>query len=58
MTDEATSTIRIVARLDRRRTEALMLALRQRLRALGIDGAQLTVSPSPTAPPAPTPRHD
>jgi hypothetical protein len=38
--------VRVAVTMNRRRAEALALALRQRLKQLGIDGAKITIAPS------------
>lgn len=43
---DKTGRIEITASMDRRRAEALAVAVRQRLRELGYDGARITVAPS------------
>ena len=38
--------VRLTARMDRRRAEAVALQLRRRLKELGLDGATITVTPA------------
>ena len=60
--DESSPRIELAARLDRRSAEAFALTIRRRLRALGYEGASITVKPArdgtpggPEPPRAPSP---
>lgn len=51
---ENTHRIQIRAALDRRSAEAFALALRKRLKQLGLDDATVTVEPAPDRPAPPS----